>query len=263
MDIPLQIKLAAFDLDGVVYTGMRPVSGAVDTIAGLRSRDVRIRFLTNNSARSRQEIVDRLNGLGVDCELDEIYTSSHAALEYVKACASESRRVFVLGQPYLADEFRAEGFTVCEAPPYDFFVMGFKMDFNYEDIAMGFEALEHTRTFVICNRDRLFPVEDGKLRPASGSMVAALEAASGRKPNVEIGKPNTYMLEKIAESNQLQPHEIMMVGDSLESDIRMAVNFGAYSVHVDSSRLHAYEKASQAEKVQADLTVQSIAELRT
>lgn len=258
---PSYIKLAAFDLDGVVYTGMRPVPGAAETIDTLRKRGVQIRFLTNNSARSRQEIVDRLNGFGVGCVLDEIYTSSHAALEYVRSSSNGGRRVFVLGQPYLSDEFRSAGFTVGVEPPYDFFVMGFKMDFNYEDIARGFEALEHSRTFVICNRDRLFPVEGGKLRPASGSMVAALETASGRKPNMEIGKPNTYMLERIAEKRQLAPREIMMVGDSLASDMRMAVDFGAFSVHVDSSRLHAYEKAAQTETIHPDLTVRSIAEL--
>ena len=88
--------------------------------------------------------------------------------------------------------------------------------------------------FVACNRDRTFPVERGVM-PACGSMVASIESAWGRKPDYEVGKPNTFFLEMITRETKLAASQILVVGDTMESDIAMAINFGSPSVLISGS----------------------------
>jgi ribonucleotide monophosphatase NagD (HAD superfamily) len=89
--------------------------------------------------------------------------------------------------------------------------------------------------FIICNRDRTYPVEDNLLMPGCGPIVAALEYATERTADVIIGKPNTYMLELLCRDWKLGNQEILVVGDTYESDIAMANNFGSRSVLIDPS----------------------------
>ena len=258
------IKLVAFDLDGVIYQGRNALSGAVKTVRAFREKGLTITFLSNNSARSRAEIAKRLTEMGIEATCEDVYTSSFAAIRFLREHCSGSggKRVFVLAEPYLADELSQNGFEVTTKPPYDYFVVGFKPDFNYGHIAASISALEESGCFVICNRDRLFPVEGGRLMPASGAIVASIETVSGRKPDHEAGKPNPDLLRFIAGKHDLRPEEILMVGDSLASDIAMAVDFGCPSVLVRSSGLSEYEKRLCPSMPVPDAAVESIANIK-
>ena len=64
-----------FDLDGTIYYGSKIIDGANDAIEHCRSLGKRVFFLTNNSTRTRQQIFDKLRGMGIDCEFEEVRLS--------------------------------------------------------------------------------------------------------------------------------------------------------------------------------------------
>src|SRR5205823_6432641 len=99
--------------------------------------------------------------------------------------------------------------------------------FAYESIADGLEALLGGAVFVACNRDANYPAEGGRLMPGCGAMVSALEAASRTPISHEAGKPNPLFLRLIAEAEGIGPENILVIGDSIGSDVAMARNFGS------------------------------------
>ena len=70
--------------------------------------------------------------------------------------------------------------------------------------------------------------------PACGAMVGAIVSTSNKNPDFVVGKPNTYILSKIEEAYDVKHHEIIVVGDSYESDIKMALNNNSKAILVNS-----------------------------
>ena len=108
--------------------------------------------------------------------------------------------------------------------------------------------IQHGAKFIACNRDKSFPVEGGKSMPACNAMVAAIESTTGKPPDYVIGKPETFMLDLIAKRNKYLPQEILIIGDSPETDIAMANRFGSPSILIAEDEckkpLHKNERAS-------------------
>jgi ribonucleotide monophosphatase NagD (HAD superfamily) len=81
---------------------------------------------------------------------------------------------------------------------------------------------------VATNRDPVYPLEKG-LMPGAGSLVAAIETASGHTP-VSIGKPGPLLLQVAARAVGADVAEAVMIGDSLVTDVPAAQAVGARSV---------------------------------
>ena len=220
------------DLDGVVYTGTAPIPGAVEAISHLRKMGKKIAFLTNNSSRSPQDIQIKLQNLGVSCDSNEIMSSGYAVIQYLRGQTSFSPilQVFVIGTPSLKNSLQREGLILTTPDACDAVIVGFDPNFNYENVSTGLRALLRNIPFIVCNRDPYFPIESGELLPGCGAMVGSLMGASLREPNVIIGKPNTFMLNALINNLGWSLSDCVMIGDSLESDIAMAINADIPSV---------------------------------
>ncbi|MCF8070544.1 MAG: HAD-IIA family hydrolase [Desulfobacterales bacterium] len=225
------IRAVALDLDGVVYEGDNVIKGAVDTIRGIKERGTDVYFVTNNSGQKQTSIATKLSRMGVKSTLEQIVTSGYAAASLVKRLRlHQEQRVLIIGSEELREEFLQLNSNVVYDLPADFLVVGLDKTFNYERLSLGLNALREGAVFVACNRDMVFPVGDNQVLPACGPMVAALESAFGKRADHVVGKPNTMMLELIARERKFKPHEILVVGDMMESDIAMANRFGCPSV---------------------------------
>ena len=110
--------------------------------------------------------------------------------------------------------------------------MGFDRAFNYNTISEALDVLLCGAKFIACNRDAQFPIENNRFLPGCGAMVGSIEAVIGKKPDREVGKPRPFMLKLVASRMKLDPEEILVVGDSLDSDIAMADRFGSPSLLV-------------------------------
>ena len=90
-------------------------------------------------------------------------------------------------------------------------------------------AVRRGARFVATNRDPMYPTEDG-LNAGAGSIVAAVAVASGREPDLVVGKPEPRLFEAAAELAGLPVKEAVVIGDNLITDIRAAQQVGARSI---------------------------------
>lgn len=215
-----KVKLFAFDLDGTLYVGEHAVPGAAELIRYLRA-EYQVVFFTNNSAKTSAQVHEKLNKLKIECALNEVYTASSAAAEYLKEKGIDN--VYVVGSQGFRDELRSRGVRLLSDDSADHLVVGLDFDFSYNTIATALAVLLKGGKFIACNEDRSFPVGENRFLPGCGAMVGAIAVAANKKPDFVVGKPNTYILKKVSRDFRVRHHEIMVVGDSYESDIKMAL----------------------------------------
>ena len=232
-EILSNLKLFAFDLDGTLYLGENIIEGAIDLICFLKKK-YSVVFFTNNSTKTREEIHSKLKKMGFDCSLNEIFTSSYAAAKYLDE--SNLDNVFVIGSDGLRSEIIDNGICIVDNDSAENLVVGLDFDFSYKKIETAMSILLNNGRFIVCNEDRFFPIGGNRYMPACGAMVGAIAVASNRKADFIIGKPNTYILSKIEEEYEIEHHEIMVVGDSFESDIMMAMNNNSKAILVNSEQ---------------------------
>jgi 4-nitrophenyl phosphatase len=228
-----RIRAIALDLDGVVYVGGRRVTGALAGIERIRALGIEVCFVTNNSAQTRAEIAEKLAGLGIEASEEDVLSSGYAAAQMARRLARTRRaEVTVIGSAALRREVGAvrDGKSSRKTVSGRVLLVGLDRNFTYRTITKALDAILGGAVFIACNRDARYPVGRGRYLPGCGAMVAAIEAASGKRADHEIGKPNAYFLQMIAGPRKLRPDQILVVGDSEVSDIAMAKNYGSPSV---------------------------------
>jgi HAD superfamily hydrolase (TIGR01450 family) len=232
LDYLLKSHTIVFDLDGVVYRGGQLINGAEIGINQLRGMGKEIRFLTNSSARGSADVSIKLNALGVYCHEEEVMTSATASAIYLYE--NNNKNIYVVGEPGLKCELSKYGLTVVDDPEKaDALLVGVDTEISYQKIAEAMVCIQFGCHFVTCNRDPNYPVSKKKCLPGCGPMISAIESASEKKVDFVVGKPTTYILEKLLKAKPVSPSNIVIVGDSIKSDIGLAMNFGALAVHVD------------------------------
>ena len=79
----MPIKGLIVDLDGCVYVGNKPIDGVPEALEKLRSKNIKILFLTNNATKTPQEYLEKLRDMGIKASIQEILTSSVVAASYL------------------------------------------------------------------------------------------------------------------------------------------------------------------------------------
>jgi len=252
-----------FDLDGVVYVGKTPVEGAVEIFTYLREMGKKVRFITNDSGRKRVSYVKKLSRMGIDCENEEIITSSQGVAVYLKNNYREGK-CFVVGEEGLIDELTQHGFEVVEGRKgegADFVAVGVDSGVNYEKLTTALRALKNGAKFIAANPDVCRPMEDG-LVPGAGAMIAALEACSEVKPEVVIGKPNPMLFDIASRGMGLKRNEVVAVGDRVDTDIVGGNRFRLYTILVLTGITKGGDLRKLKGEEKPDLVLDSIADLR-
>jgi HAD superfamily hydrolase (TIGR01450 family) len=226
------VEGVALDLDGVVYRGPAPISGAVERIEELRAHGVRVVFCTNNSRATVGQYMEKLAGLGLDAGPEEIVTSAVVTGE-VLATRGGYRTAFVIGGDGVREAVGKAGIAIVEglaAESAELVAVGWDPGFDYAALRTGTYALLGGAAFVATNEDATFPAEGGRLWPGAGPIVAALEFATKRQAEI-MGKPHRPMMEAVAA--RLAPAtRIAMVGDRPDTDLAGARAMGWTSVLV-------------------------------
>ena len=232
-EISKNIKLFAFDLDGTLYLGENLIEGAIDLISFLK-KYYTVVFFTNNSTKTRKEVFCKLKSMGFECDLDEVFTSSYATAQYLSE--SDIKNVFVIGSNGLRSEILDKEICIVDNDSAENLVVGLDLDFSYKKIETAMSILFNNGKFIACNEDRFFPIEGNRYMPACGAMVGAIARASNKEPDFIVGKPNMYILSKIQEAYKTEHHEIVVVGDSYDSDIIMAKNNNSNAILVNNKK---------------------------
>jgi HAD superfamily hydrolase (TIGR01450 family) len=229
--------LLLVDLDGVVYRGAEPVPGMPELLMRREAFGDIIIYVTNNSRWHRSEYLERLRGMGAPASPDGILTSGRGTALALAHRDPPPRLTLVFGGPGLARELDDAGLAVVpctweglERAP-DAVVVGVDFDLTHERLSIAAEALRRGAFFAVTNRDPIFPVP-GRLMAGAGSMVAAVIEASGRQPDLVIGKPEPGLLREAARVAGVPVEEAVVIGDGLLTDVAAAHRVGARSVLV-------------------------------
>ncbi len=216
------------DMDGVLYRGKQLIPGADYFIQQLREREIPFRLLTNNSQRTRIDVVAKLIRLGIDVEEEHIFTSAMATARYL-AEQKPGGTAFVIGEGGLLTALHSNGFAVVDHDP-DYVVVGEGRTFNLEQVDHAVRLIMKGAKLIATNLDPNCPTENG-LRPGCGAMVAMLETATGIRA-FSVGKPSPVMMRAARKELNLSTDETTMIGDTMETDILGAVQLGYHSVLV-------------------------------
>ncbi|WP_263791294.1 HAD-IIA family hydrolase [Salinibacter sp.] len=215
-----QFDILLLDLDGVVYVGDRLLPGARRALRRLRERGTTLRFLTNDPRPTRNDVVDRLDGLGVEAAAHEVVTCGWTTAVYLRENEVES--AYVVGSDGLRRELDRAGVRPTNGDEAEAVVVGCDEEIAYPHLKRAARLIHDGAHFVATNEDPTFPTPEGPA-PATGTIVAAVRAASGKTPHV-VGKPHPAMFE--AALNDRDPSAAVMVGDRLDTDIRGARRMG-------------------------------------
>ena len=242
------------DMDGVLYRGSQLITGADTFIAQLRRREIPFRFLTNNSQRTRRDIVARLDRMGVSAEEEHVFTCAMATARFLES-QKPGGTAFVIGEGGLLTALHQHGYAVVDHDP-DFVVVGEGRTFNLELVEAATRMIVGGAKLIATNLDPNCPTDKG-LRPGCGALVALLEVATGVK-TFSVGKPSPVMMRAARKELGLATDETTMIGDTMETDILGGVQLGFRTVLVLTGGTKREDLTRYA--YQPDLVVSSLAE---
>ena len=250
-----------FDLDGTVYRSDQLIPGADGVIRLLRENKRKVVFLSNKPIQTREDYASKLTRLGIPTQPEDVINSTFVMTNYLKKIAPQAR-LFVVGETPFIEELKRAGFKITdEAKEIEYVVVAFDRTFDYHKLNIAFQAIKLGAHFVATNPDRTCPVEGGEIPDCAG-MIAAIEAVTGKKVEIVIGKPSPIMIQAALKVMGLMPEDCILIGDRVETDIRMGKDSGIATGIVltgvtDETTLKEYKHTS----VQPDFVFQSIADV--
>ena len=139
----------------------------------------------------------------------------------------------MLGTPSMVSQFEKAGFEACADDPDDVpdvLVVAFDTTLVYSRLCRAAWWASQGIPYVATNPDRVCPTDQPTVLVDCGSLQKCIEHATGRRPDIVLGKPDPTMLHGICHRHGLRPDEIAMVGDRIYTDTAMAHNAGAFGV---------------------------------
>ena len=230
-----KLKHFALDMDGTIYLGTTLFPYTKAFLGGVKEQGLRYSFLTNNPSASLDDYLAKLAKLGIAAVSEEMYTTSIATVDYIKSHYPEAKRLFLLGTPSMISEFEKAGFVSttdsAEDVP-DVVVVAFDKTLQYERLCRAAWWVSQGVPYIATNPDRVCPTDQPVVLVDCGSICECIAHATGRRPDITLGKPDPNMLSGILNRFGYEADEVAMVGDRIYTDIEMAHNAGAFGVLV-------------------------------
>lgn len=221
------IKAFMIDLDGVVYKGDTVREGAREFFEYLKEKSIKHCVITNHSSFHRKYYSQKLKRMGIDIPMELVMSTPYEVAMNAKKVGYH--KAFVLGRQGLIDELFDIGCFDIDEP--DVVIVGYDERYDFQKLTKAIRWVLDGKPLWIVNPDRLLPKEDG-FYPDSGSLAAPIVYATGTKP-VYFGKPNPSIFEKALELMKANVNETIMIGDTYETDIVGAKNFGIKSIYIE------------------------------
>jgi NagD protein len=257
MTIRLPQRGWLLDLDGTIYLGDSLVPGADDVVAALRANGRHVVFLSNKPLQTRADYAQKLSRLGVPAVADDVINSSLVLARHL-ARLDPGAPVYAIGEPPLIAELCAHGFDVRPDHRVRWVVIAFDRTFDYAKLNTALQAVRHGARLIATNPDRTCPTEDGEIPDCAG-MMAAVEAVSGARVEIVVGKPSPIILEVALARLGVPATDAVIVGDRLETDIVMGKRLGLATVLVLSGVTRAGDP--RVAEIAPDLVLPSLRDL--
>ena len=215
-------------MDGVLWRADEAIGDLPAIFDAIAARGLKVTLATNNSTKSPEAHQEKLASFGVNLDVSQITTSSMALAALLKETFPDGGELYIIGMEGLFDALEAEGFRVFSGdnlPENPIAVVtGMDWEMDYQKIANASLLIQKGLPFYASNPDKTYPTPAG-LMPGAGTLIAAVETASGVTPIV-AGKPSAFLFQLAMQKMGVLPEETLMVGDRLETDILGGQNAG-------------------------------------
>lgn len=243
------------DMDGVIYRGTELIPGAAQFVKALKSRRIPFLFMTNNSQRTRRDVVARLAYMGVKVDEEDVFTCAMATARFLERQHPHGT-AFVIGEGGLLNALHIHGYAIVDHEP-DYVVVGEGRTLSFEMVERAVRMILGGAKLIATNLDPNCPTQEGT-RPGCGAIVALLEVATGVKA-FSVGKPSPVMLRDARKQLGLATSETVVVGDTMETDILGGVQMSYSTVLVLSGGTKQEDLPRFAYR--PDVVLPSVAEL--
>jgi NagD protein len=243
------------DMDGVIYGGDTLIPGADRFINRLLKQDIPFMFMTNNSQRTRLEVVRKLKKLDIHVAESHVYTSAMATGKFLSSQIPDGT-AYVLGEGGLVSSLNEHGITLVDTEP-DFVVLGEGRNFTLEMVQRAVDMILAGAKLITTNRDPS-PKKKGWANLGIAATTAMIEEASGAKAFV-IGKPSPVMMRSARKALGLETADTTVIGDTMDTDIQGGVQMGYHTILVLSGVTKREDQHKFAFK--ADMVVNSVSDI--
>ncbi len=223
-----------FDLDGTIYLGDELLPGAKRLIEKLRELGKKVVFLSNNPTKDPRMYADKLTRLGIPTPEDEVVNTVVTMTRWLLQNHPEAT-VFPISEEPLRLSLREAGIRMSDrAEEIDIVIASYDRTFDYRKLQIAFDAIWFYKRarLVTTNPDPYCPLPGGRGEPDAAAIVGAIEACTGARCEVNVGKPDQIMLETVMGRIGLDAADCVMTGDRLYTEIRMALDAGMPSAVV-------------------------------
>lgn len=225
--LPSYIKSLIIDMDGVIWRSDAPIGDLASIFKRIRERDLKFVFATNNSTKTSEQYVERLQEFGVDVEPWQVVTSSQAAAHAMSQKFPAGTKVFMIGEDGLRRPLEAEGFEILspkDAPQAKAVVMGMDRGISFEKMVEATLLVRSGTLFYATNTDKTFPTPRGQI-PGAGAWISVITTATNVEPII-AGKPFPFLMQLSMEKLGTTPEETLVIGDRLETDVAAGQGVG-------------------------------------
>lgn len=214
-----------FDMDGTIYRGSSIIRHADRVVNNLMASGKDVLFATNKTTSSVEEYVNFLRVRGLKISAEQIVSSTEVIKNYLIE-NYPGRKFFALGEPTFVNQLNNHVVSFTTNPEeIDIVIVTLDRTLNFEKIEIAAKALELGAKFFAANIDDTCPVKDGEITDA-GTVITALEKRTGRRLEDHFGKPSVHMFNAIKKKLKYTLEEYLIIGDRMQTDIRMGVEFG-------------------------------------
>jgi 4-nitrophenyl phosphatase len=250
----IDIRSMILDMDGVLWRGNEQIGNLKKIFKNIDEMGMATILATNNSTRTPQQYLQKLQDYGVELKPWQVLTSSQVAASYLSGLFPGGGPVFIIGEEGLVSALEDEGF-------YNQYegalavVAGMDRHITYDKLSQACLLVRSGVRFIGTNADKTFPIPSG-LVPGAGSLLAALETATDIHAHV-VGKPEPDIFRAALHRLNCRPEHILAVGDRLETDIAGGQRLGCPTALVLSgvtNSIQAHEWTPKPEFIFDDLT---------
>ena len=167
--------------------------------------------------------------MGLFVNESQVITSGDATIYYIKK-HYPGKKVFLLGNDMLKEQFKVEGIQLTDDTP-DLVVTAFDTTLDYQKMCKVCDYVRAGLPYIATHPDYNCPTETGFI-PDIGAIHAFIHASASRYPDHIIGKPNAEIVNYLVDRVGYGKDRIMMIGDRLYTDVAAGANNGLHSALV-------------------------------
>ena len=230
MNILKNKKLFLLDMDGTIYLDNNLFDGTLDFLNYVKKNGGRYIFLTNNSSKSVDKYIEKLEGMGINATADDFLTSTDATILYLKE--QSYKKIYAFGTESFVKQLKDSGLNVTteRESGIDCLCISNDTELTFKKLDDACILLGGDIDYVATNPDWVCPTWYGYV-PDCGSFADIIYNATKKRPKF-IGKPEPEMALLAMKKTGFSKEETAIMGDRLYTDIACGVNAGISSIFV-------------------------------